>query len=121
MSSISETPKRAAAWRQLPRGVWILGFVSLLMDVSSEMVHALLPVFLVSGLGASVLAVGIIEGVAEATSAITRMFSGALSDWFGKRKFLRFGIRPGGMRETYLSVGDLCWLGRRRPVHRPGG
>ena len=72
----------------IPPGVWALGFVSLLMDVSSEMIHALLPVYLVSVLGASALTVGVIEGVAEATAAITKVFSGAISDWVGKRKFL---------------------------------
>ena len=72
--------------RALPRGVWALGFVSLLMDISSEMIHALLPVFLVSVLGASVTFVGVVEGLAEATASITKVFSGALSDWLGKRK-----------------------------------
>jgi len=72
----------------LPRGIVVLGFVSMLMDTSSEMIHGLLPVFLVSVLGASTLAVGIIEGIAEATAAITKVFSGAFSDWIGRRKLL---------------------------------
>lgn len=63
-------------WRRLPAGIWALGFVSLLMDVSSEMIHALLPVYLVVGLGATALTVGIIEGIAEATAAITKVFPG---------------------------------------------
>src|SRR5262245_27311687 len=71
----------------LPGGVWALGFVSLFMDVSSEMIHALLPVFLVS-LGASVAAVGLLEGTAEAIAQVTKVFSGTLSDWLGKRKLL---------------------------------
>lgn len=75
-------------WRRLPAGIWALGFVSLLMDVSSEMIHALLPVYLVVGLGATALTVGIIEGIAEATAAITKVFSGALSDRIGRRKEL---------------------------------
>jgi len=75
-------------WRRLPAGVWTLGFVSLLMDTSSEMIHSLLPVYLVTALGTSALAVGLIEGVAEATAAITKIFSGALSDWLGQRKWL---------------------------------
>lgn len=70
----------------LPKGVIALGLVSLCMDLSSEMIHSLLPVFLVTTLGASALAVGIIEGVAEATAAIVKVFSGALSDWLGRRK-----------------------------------
>ena len=72
----------------MPRAIWALGFVSLLMDISSEMIHSLLPVYLVSVLGASGLTVGIIEGVAEATASITKVFSGAISDWVGKRKLL---------------------------------
>ena len=76
----------ARGLRAVPRGVWALGFVSLFMDVSSEMIHALLPVFLVTSLGASALSVGLIEGVAESTASIAKVFSGALSDWLGRRK-----------------------------------
>ncbi len=81
---------RAAAQglRAIPRGVWALGFVSLFMDVSSEMIHGLLPVFLVSILGSSPTALGVLEGVAESTVHVARMFSGALSDWLGRRKGL---------------------------------
>jgi MFS family permease len=74
--------------RVIPRSIWVLGFVSLLMDTSSELIHSLLPVFLVSALGASMVSVGVIEGVAEATALITKIFSGTLSDYLGKRKFL---------------------------------
>ncbi len=76
------------AWRALPAGIWTLGIGSLFMDASSELIHSLLPVFMVTTLGASMAAVGFIEGVAEATAAITKVFSGALSDYLGKRKFL---------------------------------
>ena len=69
--------------RGIPAGVWTLGFVSLLMDISSEMFHALLPIYLVTALGTSTLTVGFIEGIAEASSSITKVFSGALSDWLG--------------------------------------
>jgi len=72
----------------LPVGIWALGFGSLFMDTSSELIHSLLPVFMVTALGASMVTVGIIEGVAEATAAIIKVFSGALSDYLGKRKFL---------------------------------
>ena len=72
--------------KSMPRSVIILGFVSLFMDVSSEMIHSLLPVFMVSVLGASALTVGVIEGIAEATASITKIFSGVISDWIGKRK-----------------------------------
>ena len=71
---------------RIPRGVWILGFVSLLMDISSEMIHSLLPLYLTVGLGASALAVGFIEGVAEASALIVKVFSGTLSDRLRKRK-----------------------------------
>jgi MFS family permease len=71
---------------RLPRVVWLLGFVSLCMDLSSEMIHALLPVFLVSTLGASTFTLGTIEGIAEGTASIAKIFSGVLSDWFGRRK-----------------------------------
>lgn len=72
----------------IPMGIWVLGFVSMLMDISSEMIHSLLPLFLVGTLGASAVAVGLIEGLAEATALIVKVFSGALSDYLGKRKAL---------------------------------
>ncbi len=72
----------------IPAGIWVLGFVSLLMDVSSEMIHSLLPLFLVTGLGASAAMIGLIEGAAEATALVVKVFSGVLSDWFGRRKAL---------------------------------
>jgi MFS family permease len=72
----------------IPRGVWVLGFVSLLMDISSEMVHALLPLYLTVGLGASALVVGLIEGVAEAAALVVKVFSGVLSDRLRNRKWL---------------------------------
>ena len=74
--------------RGIPRSVWALGLVSLCMDFSSEMIHSLLPVYLVTALGASALTVGFIEGIAEATANITKVFSGTLSDWLGRRKLL---------------------------------
>ncbi len=73
---------------RIPPGVWVLGFVSMLMDISSEMIHSLLPLFMVTTLGASAFSVGIIEGLAESTALIVRVFSGALSDYLGKRKGL---------------------------------
>ena len=71
---------RAAGWRGVPRTVWALGVVSLCMDTSSEMIHAFLPVFLISTLGASESLVGVIEGIAEGTASVTKIFSGAISD-----------------------------------------
>jgi MFS family permease len=80
--------KRPVVSPGIPASIWILGFVSLLMDVSSELIHSLLPVFLVSVLGASAVTVGFIEGTAESVALIVKIFSGALSDYLGKRKVL---------------------------------
>lgn len=74
--------------RSVPRSIWALGFVSMFMDISSEMIHSLLPVFLVSVLGISATALGLLEGIAEGTVNLVKIFSGALSDWLGKRKVL---------------------------------
>lgn len=73
---------------QIPRTVWILGFVSLLTDVSSKMVQSTLPLFLVAVLGSNLVTVGLIEGIAEATASVLKIFSGALSDYWGRRKQL---------------------------------
>lgn len=111
-----------AIWRQIPKGVWALGFVSLLMDVSSEMIHALLPVYLVVGLGASALTVGIIEGIAEATASITKIFSGALSDRLGKRKVLAtvgYGLAA-FTKPVFPLAASVAWLVAARFVDRVG-
>ena len=79
-------PPTPAPNTRLPASIWALGFVSLLMDISSEMIHSLLPVFMVTVLGTSMWAIGLIEGAAEATAMIVKVFSGVLSDWWGKRK-----------------------------------
>jgi len=79
---------RPSSWRTLPTGIWALGFGSLFMDTSSELIHSILPIFMVTTLGASMVTVGVIEGAAEATAAITKVFSGAISDYLGKRKIL---------------------------------
>jgi MFS family permease len=84
----SESSPPPAPVHAIPRGVWVLGIVSLLMDISSEMIHSLLPLYLTASLGASVLTVGFIEGIAEATAMIVKVFSGTLSDAWGKRKWL---------------------------------
>lgn len=74
--------------RAIPISVWVLGFVSMLMDISSEMIHSLLPLFMVTTLGTSALLVGFIEGLAQSTALIVKIFSGMLSDYLGKRKWL---------------------------------
>ena len=92
---------------RIPRGVWVLGFVSLLMDISSEMIHSLLPLFLVGTLGVSVLAVGIIEGIAESTALITKVFSGALSDYLGRRKGLALiGYAMGAFTKPVFALAS---------------
>lgn len=85
MSLFKTLSKRGAAGN-IPASVWTLGFVSMLMDVSSEMIHSLLPMFMVGVLGASALTVGLIEGAAESTALIVKVFSGTLSDYLGRRK-----------------------------------
>ena len=83
----------------------MLGFVSLFMDISSELIHSLLPVFMVSSLGASVFAVGIVEGIAESTALIVKVFSGAISDYFGKRKSLAIiGYGLGAVSKPLFAV-----------------
>lgn len=97
---------RPAAAR-IPSAVWALGFVSLLMDVSSEMIHALLPVFLVGTLGASAWLLGLIEGLGEATALVVKMFSGALSDYLGRRKPLAvFGYGLGALSKPLFALAS---------------
>ncbi|RQS14455.1 MFS transporter [Burkholderia sp. Bp8998] len=81
-------PSPIAGKPAIPRTVWALGLVSLFMDLSSELIHALLPIYLVSTMGMSVVALGVLEGAAEATAMIVKVFSGAISDWLGRRKGL---------------------------------
>jgi len=85
----------------------VLGFVSLLMDVSSEMIHSLLPLFMVTVLGASALTVGVIEGIAESTALLVKVFSGALSDYLGKRKGLAvFGYALGALTKPMFALAS---------------
>ncbi|MGB4855741.1 MAG: MFS transporter, partial [Candidatus Dechloromonas phosphoritropha] len=92
---------------QIPSGVWVLGIVSLLMDISSEMIHSLLPLFMVTTLGASALVVGLIEGLAEATALIVKVFSGALSDYLGRRKGLAvFGYALGALTKPVFALAS---------------
>lgn len=113
---------RGATWRRLPGSIWAIGFVSLFMDVSSEMIHAILPLYLVTVLGTSTLTVGIIEGIAEATAAITKVFSGALSDWLGKRKLLAaLGYGLAALTKPVFPLApSVAWLITARFVDRIG-
>ena len=117
-----DTAKRAQVHATLPAGVWVLGFVSLLMDISSEMVHSLLPMFLVGTLGVSVLVVGFIEGIAESTALISKVFSGALSDWLGRRKGLAvLGYAMGALsKPVFAMAGSAGAVVAARFVDRVG-
>jgi MFS family permease len=117
--SAEALPKKLSA---IPGGVWALGFVSLLMDVSSEMIHALLPIYLVTVLGTTALTVGVIEGIAEATALITKVFSGALSDWLGKRKLLAvlgYGLAA-FTKPIFPLAPTVGWLVAARFIDRIG-
>jgi len=97
-------PSSQSALR-IPAGIWVLGFVSMLMDISSEMIHSLLPLFMVGTLGASALVVGLIEGLAEATALLVKVFSGTLSDYLGKRKGLAvFGYALGALSKPLFAL-----------------
>jgi MFS family permease len=115
-------PKSRGGMRGIPGGIWALGFVSMLMDISSEMIHALLPVYLVTTMGASTLAVGLIEGIAEATASIVKVFSGALSDWLGRRKLLAaigYGLAA-FTKPVFPLAGSVGWVVAARFVDRIG-
>ncbi|CEJ09993.1 Multidrug resistance protein MdtH [bacterium YEK0313] len=115
-------PANGSARRAIPAGVWALGFVSMLMDISSEMIHALLPLYMTAVLGTSALTVGIIEGIAEATAAVTKVFSGALSDRLGKRKLLAaIGYGLGAASKPIFPLfPSIAWLVAARFIDRVG-
>ena len=116
------TPKSttAATRARIPAGVWILGFVSMLMDISSEMIHSLLPLFMVGALGASAFTVGLIEGLAESTALMVKVFSGVLSDYLGKRKGLAvFGYALGALTKPLFAIAP--GIGDRKDVFQHFG
>ncbi len=114
--------QRTATLRRIPKSIWALGFVSLLMDVSSELIHSLLPVFMVTSLGLSMLVVGLIEGAAEATALIVKVFSGALSDYWGKRKPLAvLGYALGALSKPLFALATSSgWIITARLADRVG-
>ncbi len=87
-SAMSRSSSISRSTGRLPRTAWALGWVSLFMDMSSEMIHAVLPVYMSSVLGFSLLTIGLVEGVAEATASLLKMVSGVWSDRLGRRKTL---------------------------------
>ncbi|MDH3535754.1 MAG: MFS transporter [Gammaproteobacteria bacterium] len=103
-------------------GIWALGLGSMFMDISSELIHSLLPVFLVSTLGASMVTVGLIEGAAEAIAAFTKVFSGALSDFLGRRKFLMIlGYALAAFTKPIFPLAtSIGWVFTARFVDRIG-
>ena len=91
----------------IPSGIWVLGFVSMLMDISSEMIHSLLPLFMVTTLGAGTIAVGLVEGSAESLALVVKVFSGTLSDYLGKRKALAvFGYALGALTKPLFALAS---------------
>lgn len=107
---------------RIPRTVWVLGFVSMLMDISSEAIHSLLPVFMLTVLGASATTIGVIEGVAEATALIVKIFSGVISDFFGKRKWLTVGGYSLGAftKPLFALAPSIGWIMVARFADRIG-
>ena len=119
---MSPHPRSLFRWREIPASVWALGLVSLFMDTSSELIHALLPLYLVGVLGASTLEVGVIEGMAEATAAVTKVFSGALSDYLGERKWLTaagYGLAALS-KPIFPLAPSIAWIAGARFVDRVG-
>ncbi len=96
-------------FKRIPASIWALGLVSMFMDISSEMIHSLLPLFLVGTLGASTFVVGLIEGLAESTALIVKVFSGALSDYLGERKALAvFGYSLGALTKPLFAIAPTA-------------
>jgi MFS family permease len=96
---------------QIPTGVWVLGLVSLLMDISSEMIHSLLPLFMVTTLGVGAMTVGLIEGLAESTALVVKIFSGVLSDYLGRRKGLAMlGYALGALTKPLFAIAPTIGI-----------
>lgn len=122
MSDLAPPRNGLAQYRGLPGTIWALGIVSMLMDISSEMIHALLPVYMLTTLGVPALSIGFIEGIAEATASITKVFSGALSDWLGRRKLLAaigYGLAA-FTKPVFPLAQSLGWLVAARFIDRIG-
>ena len=116
------SPAGPRTFRALPAGIWALGFGSLFMDISSELIHSLLPIFMSTVLGSSMATIGIVEGVAEATAAVTKVFSGTISDYLGKRKFLLvLGYALAAFTKPIFPLANsIHWVFAARFVDRVG-
>lgn len=100
-----------SVFSQIPTSIWILGFVSMLMDISSEIIHSLLPLFLTTTLGASAITIGIIEGLGESTALIVKIFSGALSDYLRQRKMLAVvGYALGAISKPLFAIASTSHM-----------
>lgn len=112
----------ASRMTTIPKTVWALGIVSLLMDLSSELVHGLLPVYMTVVLGASMVAVGVVEGIAEATASILKVFSGVLSDRLGRRKpIVVFGYGLAALAKPLFPLaGSVALVATARFMDRVG-
>jgi len=120
--TVSTSPVTSGIMRALPRGVWALGFVSLFMDISSELIHSLLPVFMSTVLGASMMTIGMVEGIAEAAASVVKVFSGTISDALGKRKglaVLGYGLAA-VTKPIFPLVGTMGWVFTARFLDRIG-
>ena len=122
MNTQADRTNKHGRFRNIPRGVWALGIVSLFMDISSEMVHSLLPVFFVSVIGMSYTAVGLIEGIAQAIALITKVFSGVLSDYLGRRKPLALaGYGLAALTKPVFALASTAgWIVSARFLDRVG-
>ncbi len=122
MQDTKDNTSSGSRFKAIPSGVWALGLVSLFMDISSEMVHSLLPVYFVSVIGMSYATVGVIEGVAEAIALITKMFSGAVSDYIRKRKplaLLGYGLAA-ATKPIFALATTAGWVVSARFLDRLG-
>lgn len=122
----SDSPEQrespASPFTGMPKSIWALGFGSLFMDMSSELIHSLLPIFMTTALGASMVTVGVIEGIAEATASVTKIFSGVISDYFRKRKslvVLGYGLSA-LTKPVFPLAATLWWVFTARFLDRIG-